>query len=64
MRWQRQASPLRSIRALYVGGAACEVRPLGDPRWLWLRFDGRQVVPWTPPPIGDVQQVAAAGSLS
>jgi hypothetical protein len=128
MRQQNNAPVLRSIRALYVGGAAYDVRrvdvrtidvhvargwfsnvlerlardpgeepfapgdvettdnlsarvlqvdargaplrvrfqfstPLDDPRWLWLRFDGARVLPWTPARIGDVQHLGAAGSL-
>jgi hypothetical protein len=125
MRGQEQARALRSIRALYVGGASYEVsrvdertidvhvarawfrnamesitrdpsenpfavgdvaetdllsahvlevdargapvrvrfqlaKPLEDPSWLWLRFDGAQVVSWTPPRIGAVVQLGAA----
>jgi hypothetical protein len=39
------------------------IRPLEDPRWLWLRLDGARVLAWTPPAIGEAQYLGAAGSL-
>jgi hypothetical protein len=39
------------------------VRPLDDPRWLWLRSEGARVLPWTPPAIDDAQELGAVGLL-
>ena len=36
---------------------------LEDPRVLWLRFDGRRAVRWTPPVIGSVEHMPAAATI-
>jgi hypothetical protein len=36
---------------------------LEDPRVLWLRFDGRRAVRWTPPAIGSVEHMPAAATI-
>lgn len=45
-------------------GAPLRVRfsfdsPLDDPRWLWLRLDGKHALPWTPPTIGSTEHLSA-----
>jgi hypothetical protein len=39
------------------------IRPLDDPRWLWLRYEGAVVVSWRPPAVADKQRLAAVASF-
>jgi hypothetical protein len=33
--------------------------PLESPEWLWMRGDGRRLVGWTPPKVGETVVVPA-----